>query len=79
MGCMKGLFKGREEAGRQAIASAVRQKYLSSFVDTMKLGEQRELGELGELLAVQLFLPGCTSSRRQKAEGRRQKVRKLVQ
>ena len=35
-------------------------KYLSSFVDTMKLGEQRELGKLGEILAVQLFLLSCT-------------------
>jgi hypothetical protein len=31
---------------------------LSSFVETMKLGEQRELGEI---LAVPLFLPSCTS------------------
>jgi len=36
--------------------SAARQKYLSSFVDTMKQREQRELGEI----AVQLFLPSCT-------------------
>jgi hypothetical protein len=44
-----------------SLSSAVRQKYLSSFVDTMKQGEQRELGKLGERLAVQLFLPSFTS------------------
>ncbi|EDX74483.1 hypothetical protein MC7420_4007 [Coleofasciculus chthonoplastes PCC 7420] len=33
---------------------------MSSFVDTMKQGEQREQGKRGEILAVQLFLPSCT-------------------
>jgi|GEM_PF-3299316 len=45
-----------------AIASAAWQKYLSSFVDTMKQGEQRQQGKRGEILAVQLFLPSCTST-----------------
>jgi len=40
--------------------SAVLRKYLSSFVDTMKLGELGKLGKLGEILAVQLFLHSCT-------------------
>ncbi|WP_446353952.1 hypothetical protein [Coleofasciculus sp. A1-SPW-01] len=34
---------------------------MSSFVDTMKQGKQREQGKLGEILAVQLFLPSCAS------------------
>ena len=44
----------------QGKSSAARRKYLSSFVDTMKLGEQGKLRELGEIVAVQLFLPSCT-------------------
>jgi hypothetical protein len=45
---------------RKVTPSAALQKYLSSFVDTMKLGELGKLGKLGEILAVQLFLPSCT-------------------